>query len=1109
MIRQPVNHKVKYPALSILLERLGSDALLRLSHDCGIDLVSELLIGAASMENVAAACGLLLVKLLRFAISAAQGGKLDENAEKSQKHNPKPDMGAPVLEWEAKWRELWVMPVLGALLHPVERQRFRTATYVLPEIIRLHARSVIPLVGVLQEHSDDLLTNIEKFHIYSRNRLPLNEDDEFQQLSIDDRILWAQLQIAQCCKSDGLMNLAELTAENSTGILKQQMLKESLLHENHELRLTALSLITQHRQTTASPSIIELQMVKMFLEYNMKITSNEFRQRVLECIKMFLDRVSAGDSQWRKQVMRCKDKHVTPELTELAVECQNFVSWLEKFALGRLYPGAPIETVHTALELMLMILQIFEIKDSNVENKDLKSPCVEDIPSLCLEVVNTKDSVNTLLNLLVNSWDLARNLAAEVISLLPAPLAGYEDTEKLESLLKFCVTLSGSPRRRECDAAACLFASILNVYCRTLKWNLELPTSPIESHKTEKGPLLNFFWQLLAILDARLDSLDSLLKNAFDSGDINVPAGTLFPHGLFLAIRHMMNGLVSQKSFSFEKLSEIDNGFWKEFIEALFERLMRGYKMSLSVVAEGIGEDDNDNNDDDDDGTEYKAKGRVDCRGHLITEDMDTDPESDQQLMVVASWLLTKEAASCFSTVVCSLPCPKLVDTHQVAAVGNLFLSSLLALKHMGAVSHTASAFKDLCSHLLRCHDKQLSILPSNYLDQLIHRMKSSDQQFILRRSAGFAFAFLSLLSSEPINCKAVLFPKCVRELISIADTESDEHRVWRARVHALNVLKLITQDASLADDITAFLPDIARCVLKGFRHTSWAVRNSSMMVFAKLVMRAIGSKRVKDEQASVNRVTASQFFARFPELYDILLNELRQAREVGSTSSTGEMHPSLYPVLLMLSRLRPDIDNSGKMEAMRVSSEINLKPFLELVVACASDRHHMARVMSARAIVSLIPGNSVFQTIMDLLDQLPLKPSVGAGQMSHNAYHGALTHILHLLKTFPLKSQKEVDAIGRSLVLRLWLCEREVMSCAPVTALMIEVANEILRKSAVDNVYMSAVANLWQKVCIEIISRKSERIPGFCKMKENATALFIDMSCDRQLNELMKVMVM
>lgn len=50
--------------------------------------------------------------------------------------------------------------------------------------------------------------------------------------------------------------------------------------------------------------------------------------------------------------------------------------------------------------------------------------------------------------------------------------------------------------------------------------------------------------------------------------------------------------------------------------------------------------------------------------------------------------------------------------------------------------------------------------------------------------------------------------------------------------------------------------------------------------------------------------VTGAEFFGRFPLLHGYFLGQLQEAAQ-GVQAATPRMHPSLYPILVLLSRLR------------------------------------------------------------------------------------------------------------------------------------------------------------------------------------------------------------
>jgi Putative death-receptor fusion protein (DUF2428) len=129
-------------------------------------------------------------------------------------------------------------------------------------------------------------------------------------------------------------------------------------------------------------------------------------------------------------------------------------------------------------------------------------------------------------------------------------------------------------------------------------------------------------------------------------------------------------------------------------------------------------------------------------------------------------------------------------------------------------------------------------------------------QQFLLRRSGGFASAFQALLRAEPRNCPPQLLPRAMQRLLELArptapptpptaapapavtaaaaaletvngsssssaveyDTGAvfDSDDVWRAQVHSLNVLRLVFIDSALAADVAQYISAalMVRCVL-------------------------------------------------------------------------------------------------------------------------------------------------------------------------------------------------------------------------------------------------------------------------------------------------------
>jgi hypothetical protein len=125
--------------------------------------------------------------------------------------------------------------------------------------------------------------------------------------------------------------------------------------------------------------------------------------------------------------------------------------------------------------------------------------------------------------------------------------------------------------------------------------------------------------------------------------------------------------------------------------------------------------------------------------------------------------------------------------------------------------------------------------------------------------------------------------------------------------------------------------------------------------------------------------MTARAFFQLYPELSGLLLEQLTRGAE-----AQQHAHPSLYPSLLLLSRLRPSFEEDAAPEAARA-----LSGFEPAVRRCLSHSHHMARFLAARALVALVPSRRLPRAVADTLESLPV--AAAPRQLRHNELHGLL----------------------------------------------------------------------------------------------------------------------
>ena len=602
-----------------------------------------------------------------------------------------------------------------------------------------------------------------------------------------------------------------------------------------------------------------------------------------------------------------------------------FVHWMQRFALSSMYPGAPIERLGVALELLLAVagtwgregdqdgMAMFHSFDDTCDVR--KTPAAWVNPLLgVLEETHSPQAVATLLNLLINSWDSVRANAMRVLDMMPKPLPGIATPRALGRLLWWAVRLSCSPRVRECDAGALLLQATFRIYVQHLGWTVPLlqwaspGAKPDGATTTGAGagatagsgsgagagagagetasvsdPELFAVAETVQLLrrktDALAGSLDRLARPAavaattegvhatVDGDGTTVAVGLLemvkdddapMVHGVMLSLRYMLGEVNLRRKV---RPGADTAAQWRELVASIVSEVTRAFTAVLAVVAEDFHEDGAAMEAPGDAGL---SKGRVDCRGHLIMAPADGDGAgeatasgdgAEAELAVTAAWLVVKECTMLLGALVAAAPLPTtdgpactatasddevlaadvaeegwLLPSATVATVCSHLVRAMLTLKHIGGICFVATGWQMVCEVLLGQEQLRpcLRAIPVTWLGRLLGRLQRAEQQFILRRSSGFAMAFQSVFRAEPPACKAQLLCGAVPKLLDLASagagsdaagaaTHSDKARV-SAAVHALNVLKLLFQDRALAEDLQPFVTRAFSVAVAGFR---------------------------------------------------------------------------------------------------------------------------------------------------------------------------------------------------------------------------------------------------------------------------------------------------
>ncbi|KAJ7974420.1 thyroid adenoma-associated protein-like [Quillaja saponaria] len=452
-----------------------------------------------------------------------------------------------------------------------------------------------------------------------------------------------------------------------------------------------------------------------------------------------------------------------------------------------------------------------------------------------------------------------------------------------------------------------------------------------------------------------------------------------------------------------------------------------------------------------------------------------------------------------------------MLDLKQLETIGNHFLEVLLKMKHNGAIDKTRAGFTALCNRLLCSNDPRLCKLTESWMEQLMERTVAQGQivDDLLRRSAGIPAAFIALFLSEPEGTPKKLLPQALRWLIDVAngsvldkiETESSKSSSCNSlstrstqemestltternasisskirdegvipTVHAFNILRAAFNDTNLATDTSGFSAEAMVVSIRAFSSPYWEVRNSACLAYTALVRRMIGFLNAHKRESARRALSGLEFFHRYPLLHPFLLNELKVATALlGAVSSensesglANNLHPSLCPVLILLSRLKPSTI------AGETGDQVDPFLLMPFIRKCSIQSNLRVRVLASRALTGLVSNEKLSLVLLNVASELPcmenqlLSPpssTVSHTSLHHTSFnmiHGILLQLSSLLDTncrnledFS-KKDKILSELVQILVLRTWLASPSWCSCPIINASFLRVLDQMLNISS------------------------------------------------------------
>ncbi|XP_075072219.1 tRNA (32-2'-O)-methyltransferase regulator THADA-like [Mixophyes fleayi] len=842
------------------------------------------------------------------------------------------------------------------------------------------------------------------------------------------------------------------------------------------VRLSALSFLCCGPRSNQSPSSEELQLLKKYLFYNMGCDSPGFRQQLQAVLRRALERLRDGAMS---AVRRGQSKE------ENVSQAIDFTEWLFQLSISSLPPAGNYQRRCSALITLCSLLE--SCTDCwSPQRKKGQPP--QDM-SLLLNLAKGKDcwdflsarTMHVLLGCVQDSTNEIREMASDLLArfFLPAP-------ESLTlTLFELGQKFLCSPRVPLAEAGAVLMKTLLQRPDESIRLAGDVPLSALG--------LVTYLTKMLQ--DQYCCAKENLL----------VAARTKPMHGVLSALRLC---LLDVSAVS-QSLSQADLApSWRCLLKSLVSLLQQVASFILSMLHNAWGEEPPEvaAPSFEDMGKAVsvliaQGRGLVDVQEDILLSE-------EHSLIMTCCWVSLKEIGTFLGPLVeklvsGSIPLlPDSVVQGSVATYHDIFLRC----RHWGAVDGCIAGFTRLCAALHHHKDPKLRALPREMMEQTLVRAQSQNSLSVTRRAAGFPVLLQCILSAE--GPQHPLLDTCVPSLLALAreplPCNWDQTRDL-PQVSAVHALQTMLRSASLRSTLLNHAVPMMSLSLNSLRSPCWAMRNAALQLFTALSVGMLGLSRSDVDSSVQSTLHIGALLRRYPGLLDLLLQELRKARE-----EKEMLHPSLHPILTLLAKLQPGGDGEARCL---------MEPLLDL----RENPIYSVRGMAARALVPVVQMTDYHMLLLQLTLGLP---HTNEG-VSHNGLHGRLLQIYALL-SLALKenciSEGVRQEVAQKLLPSLWLLSpvqrcflvRNVFldililllpSCGENFAKQVQkaVCQELSAKGPLTQVGADAFHETCvQYVCNEAIRSFDQSIYSYvCQLLETGDTAVLKWLCERQVGDV------
>lgn len=871
--------------------------------------------------------------------------------------------GNEVASTEA-WMSLWLPTVVKGLVSNDSVLRYNVSLHWIPLTIKLLPKSS----SLLQ----DLLLSMMKNPNSSISRT---------------RLLNAWVVVAKAVRA--IVGTADLTDIH---------VQEALYCADEDVRSDSFALVCNTLKKAECISQTEVDLLKEHLPYNMKVDSAPFRQQL--------------GSNLQKLLVRLRDSCVTllknTKENKRKLDCAvDFVEWLHELCIECLLPGACYQRRKCSLDILQVIYESLIYSPDEKQRKGF----VPETATKLVEYAHTTghwnffsiDCVHALILCLLDGADEIKMSAFHLLRRchqLPVEDNSNAVNGLCCHLLAEALKLCNSPKGHEGQSGSFLCKLLFEKYAieKQITFGFRSDEHRKEFHislyKTDDDSVLRF----LKIL---LEDISSCWEEA--NKDL-VRASKEYPlYGMIAALTSCLTDCDQLWSTPTKHLQVVNIcGQFVQLCQTIIEKM-------LSVMAGVAGQDS----------CPSFAEISVALENLLLENQSDynesTSLSPEYQYMLSFCWNNIKECCTALGEVAwkCVISvCPLLVS--QIESIRKMFMLVLTKCRHKGVIEGCRSAFIRFCCAMFMSTDDNIQAIPATIVTELLTNLKKNALSVsATRRSAGLPIIIQSILTSEWKTKKTTSLTHTIKALFEISEMAIDEDLgiTDLPQVHGLNIINSLFSDASLTVNLIGHVGHALILVIQQLGSAYWAVRNAGTRLFSTLVTRVFGQNKSHDNMVC-NSVTFLELSSFYPELPPFMLKILTEAAN-GDICNISQIHPGLFPVLTLLSFLKP-------METKDTAVIRQLKQFSDNVIVFSKSPVYHLRHLTAAAIVGTITVAEMMSSAMKCLRTQVVGMEGFEAVMDFNGIHGGLLFVNKLLDF--IYSCKDQETLWRLLMEKAWL---------------------------------------------------------------------------------------